>query len=149
VQRAWSNAAAAAGKNPCVPAPDGVVYFNAAPVLPDDVAISELAADAGPGSWNGTTKGVKIPVGGTRTIAVDLFSDAPVAPWRVRAFDLAGSTTGTPDLELTLDRDHGENGDDLRLIIHVLRAGAGGGSRFLLISDDGRHGAFWFGYVGN
>jgi hypothetical protein len=149
VQRGWSNAAAAAGKNPCVPAPEGVVYFNAAPVLTDDVTISEPAADAGPPPWTGTTKGVKIAAGETRTIEVDLFSDAPVAPWRVRAFNLASDATGAPDLELTLDRDHGQNGDKLALTIHAAHAGAGGGSRFVLISDDGRHGAFWFGYVGN
>jgi hypothetical protein len=125
-----------------VPAPEGVVYFNAAPVLTDDVTISQ-PADAGPSAWTGPTKGVKIAVGETRTIEVDLFSEGPVPEWRVRAFDL------TSNLELSLDRDHGQNGDKLALTIHVVHAGAGGGSRFLLVSDDGKHGAFWFGYVGN
>jgi hypothetical protein len=146
VQRAWSNAAAAAGKNPCVPAPDGVPYFNAAPVLEDEVPIGSTMWDAG---WSGTTKGARVRVGESKTIEVDLFSDAPVAPWRVRAFDLAYIQGKDAELEVSLDREQGQNGDKLTLTIHALRAGADGGSRFLLVSDDRAHGAFWIGYVAN
>jgi hypothetical protein len=146
VQRAWSNRAARAGTNPCVPAPKGV-YFNAAPVLDDAVVIG--FGSAGAADWSSTTKGVRIPVGGSKKVEIDLFSDAPVAPWRVRAFDVAAATGADPELALYLDRDHGQNGDKLELTIEVLRAGAFGGSRFLLVSDDGVRATFWFGYVGN
>ena len=36
VQRSWSNKAASAGHDPCVPQLQGDVYFNAAPVMNDD-----------------------------------------------------------------------------------------------------------------
>jgi hypothetical protein len=88
-------------------------------------------------------------VGETRTVEVDLWSEAPVAAWRVRVFDLASVQGNAPELSLSLDRDHGQNGDRLQLTVKALKAGADGGSRFLLYSDDGLHDGFWFGYVAN
>jgi hypothetical protein len=144
VQRAWSNAAAAAGHDPCVPAPSSTPYFVAVPVLPDDVPISFAKF-----GYQGTTKGVHVPVGQTRTIEVDLWSDGPAPPWRVRAYDLAYAEGGPQELALTLDRSSGQSGDRLELTITARAAGADGGSRFLVYSDDGVHDAFWFGYVAN
>lgn len=144
VQRAWSNAAAAAGHNPCVPVPDATPYFVATPVLPDTVPISSSLEQ-----WSGMTQGVHLPVGQTRTIEVDLWSEAPVPPWRVRAYDLASVEGGAPELSLSLDRAQGQSGDRLQLTITALKAGTDGGSRFLLYSDDGVHDGFWFGYVAN
>jgi hypothetical protein len=146
VQRAWSNAAAAAGKNPCVPAPAGATYFNAAPVFEEDVPIG-LAADAG--GWSGVTRGVRLPVGESKTIEVDLFSEGPMPPWRVRAFDFARLEGRPEELSLALDVESGQNGDKLHLTITAMRAGSDGGSRFVLFSDDGQNDAFWIGYVAN
>jgi hypothetical protein len=151
VQRAWSNAAAAGGGDPCVPAPTDRVYFNAAPVLDDDVSIG------GTLKWTGSTKGVHIPVGQTRNVEVDLFSAGPTSgPWHVEATDwgtdpdVCGSTScGAPDLQLALDRDTGSNGDKLHLTITALRRGAYGGSRFLLKSTLAGYTTYWVGYVGN
>jgi hypothetical protein len=144
VQRAWSNAAASAGHNPCVPAPDATPYFVATPVMPDVVPISSTLEQ-----WSGTTQGVHVPVGQARTIEVDLWSDAPVPPWRVRAYDLAYLQGGAPELSLSLDRAQGQSGDRLQLTITALKAGTDGGSRFVVYSDDGVHDGFWFGYVAN
>jgi hypothetical protein len=144
VQRAWSNSAAAAGHNPCVPALDTTPYFVASAVLPDDVPIAFSKFQ-----YSTTTRGVRIPVGQTRTIEVDLWSEAPVPAWRVRAYDLAAAEGKPAELTLSLDDDHGESGDRLQLTITALAAGADGGSRFLLYSDDGRHSGFWFGWVAN
>ncbi len=144
VQRAWSNKAAAAGHNPCVPALDSTPYFVAVPKLPDDVPIGFAKF-----GWSGTTKGVKIPIGQTRTIEVALWSEAPMPAWQVQAFDLAAAEGGTPELELSLDRASGQSGDTLHLAIKALAKDPEGGSRFLVYSDDGVHSAFWFGYVTN
>jgi hypothetical protein len=151
VQRVWSNEAAAASQDPCVPAPAGQVYFNSAPVLDDDVSIGSTA------SSTSITKGVHIPVGQTRTIELDLFSMGPTTgPWHVEATDwttdpavCVSRSCGAPALQLALDRDSGSNGDKLHLTITVLHRGAIGGSRFLLKSTLAGYTTFWVGYVGN
>lgn len=143
VQRAWSNAAAAAGKNPCVPAPSAP-YFAAVPHESDLVAIGD--ADEG---FSGQTKGTRVPVGQTKTIALSLFSEAPVPSWHVAAYDIAAAEGRPAELSLSLDENGGQNGDTIHLSITALKAGAGGGSRYLVVSDDGVHASFWIGYVGN
>lgn len=81
VQRYWSNARVAAGHDPCVPAPSAnEIYFNAAPVLPDDVTVHTGYVDF-PG------RGVKIAVGKSKTLEIDLFvrwSDGSVGGQRAR-----------------------------------------------------------------
>jgi len=84
VQRLWSNRAAAESHDPCQPyglSP----YFNSAPVLEDIVTATDLAGH------KFSTRGVHIAVGQTRTLELDLFSDAPTTtPWKVEAVDTAG-----------------------------------------------------------
>jgi hypothetical protein len=107
----WSNAAALASHDPCVPSAGP--YFNSAPVL-DTLAL-------GPTGQQVHTRGVQVAVGQSATVELDLFSDAPTSgPWTVSAsgFPLLGGK-----LELALDRSTGENGDRLHLTIHVLEAG--------------------------
>jgi hypothetical protein len=114
LQRSWSNAAAAAGTNPCVPVPDAGAYFNAYPQLPDAVTL-------GTGGSRTRTRGVAIPVGQTRTIDVVLASDGPTAgPWTVQAWDINEYLGYTPvTTTLSLDRDTGVSGDVLHLTITV------------------------------
>src|SRR5262249_19580474 len=122
VQRCWSNARAAAGHDPCVPAPSGAVYFNAAPVLEDVIPVNAL-----------TTLGVHIPLGQSRTIPVDLFSDGPTGqPIVVQAFDGNVLTGGTAQLALSLDTDRGLNGQHLNLTITVMSAPAFRAETFFL-----------------
>ena len=107
VQASWSNAAARAGRNPCIPSADGVPYVNAAPVLDEEVGI----AVQGPGATT-RTKGVAVPVGVEKTIDVVLFSDAKTGgPFDVKVVDLAVACGGEPELELHLDRSKGVNGE--------------------------------------
>lgn len=130
VQRTWSNASAKAGHHPCVPL-DPLPYFLANPVLGD------LSPDAVPV--------VKIPLGQSRTIDVQLASDAPMpADWTVTAVD-SGTVRGKPvELTFALDRTTGNNGDVLHLTITTQRAGSfgksGGYSVFVLhsVSKDKR-----------
>ncbi len=81
VTRVWSNAAAKANHNPCVPADPGP-YFNCAP------------------EKNKGTH-VNIELGQSKTIALHAFSDQPVAAWTVTAIDIDSfQGGGTP---LTFD----------------------------------------------
>jgi hypothetical protein len=141
VQRSWSNVAAAAGHDPCVPAP-AQPYFTAAPSLDDDVVI-----DTGQGTLE--TKGIRVPVGETKTIDVVLYSDAATAAWRVEARDDSALVGGKKTLELSLDRDTGKNGDVLHLTIHALAAGRFGGSALVLTSTDGTTKHVALGFVAN
>jgi hypothetical protein len=114
VQRSWSNAAAAAGHDPCVPTVTKDPYFAAAPVPVDTVA--------GPGV---STTGVLVAPGTPRTIDLDLFSDGPLAgPMTVQAREVR---PGMSNLSFQLDRAAGENGDTLHLTIsasHVVQGRA-------------------------
>ena len=142
VPRSWSNAAAAASHDPCVPAPTGA-YFNAAPVLPDAVTIPV-------GSSSLTTQAVKIPLGQSRTIEVQLYSDAPTSdPWKVEALDVA-TLQGKPALlKLSLDASTGSNGDVLHLTITPLQQGTGGLESFYVGSALQGRSSLWVGLVSN
>jgi hypothetical protein len=153
VQRTWSNAAAAAGHDPCVPAL-AAPYVAAAPVMTEDVMI-DLGADGG-GVM--TTKGVAVPVGGSKTIDVALYSDAPTAAWTIAPFDAAQTIGGSaPELSLTVTPTTGNNGGKVQLTIQRLRAGGQGpqslvpnGSMFLLSSRvDGKTVSQAWGFVAN
>jgi hypothetical protein len=116
VQRTWSNASAAAGHDPCVPAL-ATPYVEAATNLP------EITLDVGGGQML-TTRGVKIAVGASATVEVDLYSDAPAPDWTVQAIDVASKYQGSsPDLSFSFDKSTGNNGDKLMLTITRLKAG--------------------------
>jgi len=144
VQRTWSNAAAAAGKDPCVPS--NGPYLGVAPVFTDMVPIPH---------YDGTTaqtKGMKLAVGASTTIDVDLFSDVDAPAWTVEAKDGASFLGGTAELQLSLDKTSGKNGDKLRLTIKRLAAGNTtiNGSEFVLLSkQNGTSVAQWWGFVSN
>jgi len=140
VQRSWSNTAAAAGHDPCLPAL-AEPYFAAAPIMVEDVPV-----DDGLGS---TTKGIKVPVGESRTVDIALHSDGKTAAWRVDAKDSSAIFGGDKELELTLDRKTGVSGDVLHLTIKALRAGAYGGSVLVLQSTLGTTSHVSFGFVAN
>jgi hypothetical protein len=119
VQRSWSNAAAKAGKNPCVPVNSAAPYFNSIPALKDTVTIDYY------GAWQ--TKGVKIPVNQTGTVTLDLFSEADTGgPWNVSVYDMGDFTGQNPTLSFKQDKQSGSNGDTITLTIKVLSASAQG-----------------------
>lgn len=112
VTKVWSNAAASAGHDPCVPAPTGTAYFNSAAVLPDT-----FDWPLGNAQTTGMTQGVHIPSGQSKTVDIDLFSDAPTSgPWTVSASEV-DIGFGTGALKLSLDKTSGKNGDVLHLTI--------------------------------
>jgi hypothetical protein len=118
VQRIWSNRLAAASHDPCAPDPAGLPFFDSAPALDETVTFTSAL------TGTITTKGITIPVGQSRTIEVDLFSDAATSgPWTVAAADLLSSEYSGYGIEPTLafqwDRTQGSNGDKLHLTISV------------------------------
>ena len=152
VQRTWSNKAAAASLDPCQP--DGATpNFNAAAVLNNTVKVVVESSTV-------STKGITIPVGGTKTVELDLFSSAKTSgPFTVQAYDAASyvSMGGAPaELDVSFGGKTtatGQNGDKLELTVKVLQADPSGGEMFLLVSTLGSGASavqtYWVGLVGN
>ncbi len=132
VQRSWSNASALAGHDPCVPVL-AQPYFNAAPVLTVKQNITFQ-------SQVQTTNGLQLALGESKTIAVQLFSDAPTSDWSVDAVD----TTQPPGFSFSWDAQTGNNGDTLHLTITRTAASA---SEFAIESTAGTTTNLWFGFV--
>ena len=152
VQRTWSNASAAAGHDPCVPALSAP-YQSAAPMLTEDDPLPDPGAGSGSGGGSNTmpltTKGVAIPVGMSKTIDIALYSDAPGADWHLKAFDAAMLYGQPQELTFSWDKTTGNNGDILHLTI-THTASPNGGSEFLISSrpgDGSVSDSIWFGYV--
>ena len=144
VQRGWSNAAAKANKDPCVPGIPSLPYFNSAAVLPDMITLNF-------GGQSVTAPGVKIPVGSSKTIEIDLFSEAKTAgAWNVSAKQPSrGGAMTTPNLDFKWDRTSGVNGEKLHLTITALKASQYKASSFVVVSQMGTQKAYWVGLVGN
>jgi hypothetical protein len=147
VQRTWSNIAARASHDPCVPQVAGAVYFAAAPVLPQTVTFST--------SFTGTvtTKGIVVPVGASGTVEVDLFSDGALSgPITVKAADLLSTSYGSYGFAKTLDfawdRTQGVNGEKLHLTVTVTASSfLGGAHAFMITATSGTRRQVWPGLV--
>ena len=143
VQRTWSNKAALAGHDPCVPALPNEVYFNTAPLLPDTITATIFGQSL-------VLKGVKIAVGQSKTIELDLFSDAATGgPWTVTMKDVNSAFMGgTALLDFSLDKSSGVNGEKLHATITVKAAGKHGTETFIIDSTLGGQKSVWIGIVG-
>ena len=138
-----SNAAAAASHDPCIPSIPGQVYFAGVPELNDDVPI-----DIGGGFPTVHMKGVIIPVGQSKTIDIDLFSDGPTnGNFAVQVIDASQFSGDTGRVSLQLDRNSGQNGEKLHLTITPERQGMYGFETFLVYSTLGNQGSLWVGMV--
>ncbi len=138
VQRNWSNAAAKAGHDPCVPAPPSPAYFNTMPVFADSIA-----------THNATTKGIDVPVGQSKTLELDLFSDnGEPGPWTVSAQVIARN--GTAPVTLTFDQTTGQNGDKLNLTVQSTGALTSSSKTAALVitSTLGARENLWIGLLG-
>jgi hypothetical protein len=147
VQRVWSNAKARAGGDPCVPAP-AEPYFNSIPVLPEDVTIAIPI----PGASPLPTKGVKVPVGESRTIDVSLSSPADGDPWTVFAADLRAEAGEPTRLRFSWDgaaAARGKRGDTLHLTITAVGTGPLGGAPFAVYSARGGTTQIAIGFIQN
>ena len=96
VQRTWSNQQALAGHDPCQPELPGEVYFNAAPEL-EHIPTTIFGQQV-------NVRGVTIPVGMSKTIDVDLFSDASTSgPFSIHADDISSLDGGPQELTFKIE----------------------------------------------
>jgi hypothetical protein len=143
VQRGWSNKAVAGGHDPCVPTTNKGAYFNAVPAFKDTLTLS-----FGPSTV--TTKGVKIPVGQSATVELDLFSDGPTnGPWTVSAMDQNQMRGQAAQLKFDFDKTNGQNGDRIQMTITVLTASKRNRESFAVLSKMNGLTNMWAGVVGN
>jgi len=99
-------------------------------VLPDTITVVALGQSV-------HTQGVKLSAGQSKTIELDLYSDAPTAPWTVSALDVTSAFFGGQTaLSFSFDKNTGQNGDKLMLTIQSLM-NVQGGALFWIESDLG------------
>jgi hypothetical protein len=99
VQRIWSNASAAAGHDPCVPAPSGEVYYSVAPEA--DVA-----------------QGITLAVGASATFSATAFADGATSAWSISAEELSTATI----LDVSFDKTSVANGDEVKVTVTLTGA---------------------------
>jgi hypothetical protein len=114
VQRSWSNKAAAASHDPCVPAPTGTPYFNLAPAAGQDQ--------------------LSMKVGDSKTITLTGFSDAAMDDWAVSAREFSSFMGGSNVLTFVLDRQVAHNGSKINLTITLNAKPQGGYAVYSLVS---------------
>lgn len=143
VQRSWSNKAAKAGHDPCVPAIAGSVYFNTAPRFTSDVPFSF-------GGQTAMVKGIQIAAGKTGVVELDAFSDGPTGgTWTVSAKDQAALFGQTPQLTFAFDKTEVQNGDKVKMTITVVTASKRNHETFVVESKLGTNTNIWIGEVVN
>ena len=135
VQRQWSNKSGAAGHNPCVPAPVGA-YFNTTPLGIEDITLDLSKFGAGA---KFKSKGFKILVGETKTFQVGFYSDAETTPWTLKSSEnnAFGGGPKSHNLDVTIDKASGVNGEKANVTVKVLAAGRTKGELLTLISTQG------------
>jgi hypothetical protein len=137
IQRTWSNSAAAAGHDPCVPTRGGV-YFTVAADAPDAFLDPYVGKNV---------QGVAVPLGQSRTIDVHLVSDSATDPWQIAAVDPNAALGGAHLLKTSLDRATGSNGDVAHLTIEPLVSVRGATALYEI--DSTQHGVThrWYGEI--
>ena len=107
VQRIWSNDAVRAGTGPCVPVPDGEVFFIAVPTLPDQVPIS----------FNGkqfSVPALSATVGSSATVQVSMRSEHNAGGrWTVGALEFHSDNASVP----SATGMSGQTGQTLRIAV--------------------------------
>ena len=122
VQRSWSNKAAKASHDPCLPAP-ATPYFNVAPVA--------------------ASLQTSIAVGASATIELDAFSDGPMADWTVQAADFAQLQGGKSSLSFSFDKSTAHNGAKIQMTVKLLSSPPQGAAQYAIISRSGKNTHFW------
>jgi hypothetical protein len=91
------------------------------------------------------TKGVRILPGQTKTFAIGFYSDGPVAPWQIEAYEdnpLFGQTAST-NLTISLDVNQGQNGDKAYVTVKVNTKGQMNAELVSIASGDRRFSAHY------
>lgn len=136
LQRLWSNKAAAAGHDPCIPAPATPFYS----VTPIDLETVDVFVDTEQTATRG--RGFRIGVGQKKTIQLGFFSDAPMpGPWTITAAE--GSYFSPAEnhrLAISVVKGTGDNGDVGSIEVTANRDSLGAGSAVLLTVTSERAG---------
>ena len=143
VQRIWSNAAATAGHDPCVPALGGP-YYNSVPELGSVMLTA--------GNQTILTMGDSIAVGSSKEIVFDLFSDAPSDDWDISVVDAAALFGAPATLSVQYGRvSSGHNGQAIGILVRRETTAPKGGSLLFVenkpTSDDTQVPSYWWIYV--
>jgi hypothetical protein len=138
VTRIWSNAAARAGKNPCLPVPAGEAYFMTVPTTVPDTVSATLKSGA-----TSTGAGFTLAKGQSRIVTLGFLSDGEVAPWGVAVREIDGGE----NLSLQLDVTEGKAGDVAHLTI-TANDDTSGGVAFAIDSTKGAATHTYYGVVG-
>lgn len=93
-----------------------------------------------------TTKGVKIPVGMSKTIPVHVYADGMVGPITLTAKDR--SQTGSTYLSFKFDKDTANAGDVVQLTITSLKTTQSNAASFTITAVSGQTKHAWYGLVG-
>jgi hypothetical protein len=136
VARTWSNAAAQAGREPCLPAPK-TPYFNAEPVFPDMKTFTV-------GSETVATPVLKIGVDEQRTIEVDAFAEAKMS-WTMEAKDAATLAGREPELVFSFDDASAAPFKVRKLTVRRVQPSSGGVTPFVIVSTAGGTSHSWWG----
>jgi hypothetical protein len=146
VQRIWSNRAALAGGDPCVPPLAETVYFNAAPDL------SELVDVKDEYGYSYRTLGARIPVGQSATVMFRFFSAGPTDEWQVYLTDTSVAFHGPQLLTFTPATLTGNNGDVVPVTVTADATSYMGGAEMMIEAyrpSDQTYINYWFGFVEN
>jgi hypothetical protein len=141
VQRTWSDAAAAQGHDPCVPAPSGA-YFNISPANMTTITINTPKDYISPTNANSpkTLKGLgySIKAGQTLKIPIHFLSDTPSATWTISAAEGAPQFFTVPkshNLTLSLDKTSGSSGTIANLTVKVNSTNTSLGGELITITS--------------
>ena len=128
VQRLWSNKNAAAGLNPCIPAPPDP-YYN---VTPLDLETVSVFVDTASTASSGL--GYRINIGSKKTIKLGFYSDKPVAaPWTITAVEgNFFSPASNHRVDITVDKATGNNGDTGQITVTATTQNQGAGNAVLV-----------------
>lgn len=113
IQRVWSNAAAAAGHDPCVGQPT-TPYYQTVPEQNDEIALGS------PGNTF-ATKGIHVALGQSGTVTLHVYADAAAGPFDISFFDYNNFFNGGPTLlAFTAPTKTVKPGDTVRASVKVM-----------------------------
>lgn len=130
-QRSWSNKAATAGHDPCVPSPGGAYHgMTLFPANETSVQVDLSSI----GMAKTTTKGFKAALSQPVTFQVGFFSDAATGPWTIgsdfpattQLFTTTGGTLGNGKGTVSIDKTSGQNGDQANVTVTITAKGDAG-----------------------
>jgi hypothetical protein len=136
VQRQWSNASAASGRSPCVPAlPEPYYGVTILPGQTETVTVNFRSL----GIATTNTKGIKVAMGDSRTFTVGFYSDRFASrPWTLTASVpamLPGSTLNNGSAMVMIDKTSGLNGEKAHITVTPMAYNSTGGTYIELISN--------------